>query len=182
MADKEFADLTAAALPLSGTELVTVVQGGNSRRATVDALKGSPGTYRAYISATVNNVTGDNTNYQIIWNQENETADFCTMNTTTGEFTLAAGSYAIQVGILSTGGASSTTQNASITLTYGPVGVPAALSVRNTNDVRANAAFSISVTEATACNVKFQIEGSSKTADLIGAPDIRTFLRIVKVS
>lgn len=38
MADKEVSALTAASLPLSGAEIVHVVQGGNSREAPVSAL------------------------------------------------------------------------------------------------------------------------------------------------
>src|ERR1700754_4638544 len=39
MADKQIGDMTAATLPLTGAELVHVVQGGNSRQADVNALR-----------------------------------------------------------------------------------------------------------------------------------------------
>lgn len=43
MANKEVGELTAATVPLAGTELIHIVQGGNSRKATVADLGGGGG-------------------------------------------------------------------------------------------------------------------------------------------
>ena len=53
MADSKVSQLTAATTPLAGTELVYLVQGGNSRRATAQAIAGLvPGTDLTYDAAT----------------------------------------------------------------------------------------------------------------------------------
>lgn len=43
MANQEVGDLTAASTPLAGTELVHIVQSGNSRKATVDEILAGTG-------------------------------------------------------------------------------------------------------------------------------------------
>lgn len=43
MANKEISELTSASLPLTGAELVHVVQSGNSRQSTVDAINNITG-------------------------------------------------------------------------------------------------------------------------------------------
>jgi len=53
MADSKVSQLTAATTPLAGTELVYLVQGGNSRRATAQAIANLvPGTDLSYDAAT----------------------------------------------------------------------------------------------------------------------------------
>ena len=53
MADSKVSQLTAATTPLAGTELVYLVQGGNSRRATAQAIASLvPGTDLSYDAAT----------------------------------------------------------------------------------------------------------------------------------
>lgn len=184
MADKEISGLTAATT-LDGTETLIVTQGGNSRRATsqqvADLGGGTTGMYRANISATINNVTGDNTVYTIEWDNEITTATWCSMNTSTGYFTLDAGTYTIEVGVISTGGPNNSSGNASLLLENGSgFTVQSGLAVRNTNDIRDSKTFALAVASSGAFFIQLQIEGAIKTADLLN--DARTHLNIVKHS
>lgn len=52
MADSKVSQLTAATTPLAGTELVYLVQGGNSRRATAQAIADLASTDLSYDAAT----------------------------------------------------------------------------------------------------------------------------------
>ena len=58
--------------------------------------------WRATISATQNNVTGDGTAYTIIWNFESLSAPWASLDTGTGAITLEAGSYVIKSSIFLT--------------------------------------------------------------------------------
>lgn len=187
--------VTAGKLTIGGTEGAVIVDEAagdsvtiykwTSKRAVTQAAgdlggAGETGVYKATITAQLNNVTGDNTHYQIPWDNEQQTATWCSMNTGTGDFTLQPGVYSIHFGVVSLGGASVTGGNAAMSVIEAGAFLSASIPIYNTNNARASVSFDVVVTAATVYSTRFQIEGSSKTADIY--LDSRTFLRVVKHS
>lgn len=186
-------DVTAGKLTIGGTEGAVIVDESagdsvtiykwTSKHAVTQAAGdlgggGETGEYRAGITTTVSNVTGDNTYYQIIWNDEVITADWASMNTSTGALTLDAGTYVVMVALLFNDCPTSTGLNVvflkDATIAVSPIGYVVGGLGRATHTAPLSSDSSFVLT------IEASVFGASLQADLTAGA--RTFLQIAKVA
>lgn len=186
--------VTAGKLTIGGTEGAVIVDEAagdsvtiykwTSKRAVTQSAGdlgggGDTGEYRAGITATVNNVTGDNTEYQIIWDNEIATATWASMNTTTGVLTLDAGAYSISSGAIVSGAAGTTNYTDMRLKRGGALIIPQAGNVGGNGSPRIGVSGTMVSSTSFDLTVTVAVEGASKTADVTN--DGRTFLHVAKV-